>query len=295
MNTRALTCFLFCTAMVISGCHTYEVFRGARVPRPAPLARTGQPMGNQAEVSLAAQTAIDTNTPSLGDDAAGVHVPRHQGRVDVRLRAADTNLDVGLIYERGLEAGSHALAKGSPEPDGDAVGTGLSLFFSVPTSDPRWHVGIGAELLAYSIPWVEYRVCIDGCQEPFVLVDEGRSVRAVGGFSVIPSFRPSEHWSLYGGLTARNHPTIPRTGIEGDIDLGAEVEGGPLNVTAIGGVEYQHQSGIRASLHAYQTLTANPVQYYPVVGLAVVLPLWRLPSRDVDRSRAPVYDAPNAE
>jgi hypothetical protein len=208
-------------------------------------------MNNLVEASIMAQTVAEAAAPALGDEAAGVHVPRHQGRAELRFRMPDTNLDAALIYERGLQAGSHALAKGSPEPEGDAAGAGVAFYHAVAMPDPRWSIGVGAELLLYSIPFVEYRICEDFCPGPIVVVDQDTVSRFVGSLSVTPSYRIDDSWAVFGGMSMRNHPTVPRTGTEGSLDLGEEVHAGPANFVATGGVEYIHSSGVRASLHVY--------------------------------------------
>jgi hypothetical protein len=248
-------------------------------------------MNNVVEASLMAQTVAETRAPSLGDDGAGVHVPRHQGRAELRVRVPGTNLVSGLIYEHGLQAGSHVLAKGSPEPAGDAVGAGFSLYYSVPMPDPRWFIGVGTEILLYAIPFVEYRICEDFCPGPVVVEDQDTAVRFVGSLSVTPSYRLDDNWAFFGGLSMRNHPTVPRVGIEGSIDLGGEVRAGPANIVVTGGVEYIHPSGVRVSLHLYQTVTNDPVQYYPTVGLAIALPLLHEIAPAQPPLQAPAYGA----
>ena len=79
--------------------------------------------------------------------------------------------------------------------------------------------------------------------------------------------------TLFGGLTARNHPTIRQKGTEIDPTEGNDVEGGPMNLVISAGVESELGAGIKASLIAYGDASRSPVQYPLGVAATVTIPL----------------------
>jgi hypothetical protein len=256
---------------------TYTVNRAAFVPHATPLTQTGQPMHSTGELTLGAVNAADAKAPTFGDPSAAVEVPGTQLHGGLALRASK-NVSIAAIYERGLASTATRVKTTQPPVDGgDVDGYGASITYSVPTSKPGFRIGITTELLFWSIPWIEYRTCID-CAGPYSYVDQGRDVVPTLALGVTPSYHAGR-FTWFGGLTTRNHPTITQKGIETGADTGGDVQSGPLNVVAHVGAEVELAAGVRASLIVDQTLTRDPVVYGPGFGLLVTIPLGRDPVR----------------
>lgn len=265
-------------AVTVSGCTVYEVYRGARVPRPVPAAMSSQAMTGTVEAGLSAGGFAEARAPAQGQTDAGLHLPRLQGQAALRFEPVE-GLRLGLLHERGFAAGSQALVKGTPEPDGDATGYGLSMGYATRAGSGPWRIGFHLDTMAYRIPYIEYRIQIEGPNESYIEEQQRMSHQAVMAMHILSSYTMSERLAFTGGLTVRNHPTVERSGIELGIERGwDDVENGPLNITLSAGVEYTHASGVRASLLAYQTVTDNPVQYYPALAASIAIPLVRKPA-----------------
>lgn len=251
--------------------------RAALVPKIQPSQRNGQPMGNAvSEVSAGTAGLVSLTEPGEVEEAnAGIAVPRSQVNAAARLKVAP-NFDLGLLWDHGFDEGSIAISDDQPDPEGDVYGAGLSTYYSAETVDPRFRVGVGLDLLFYSVPYVEYRNCIENCfGERFTEVDHDRDTIPVLSAALIPSYRLSPKWTVFGGVTMRNHPTIPKEDIEGSIDFEEEVESGPFNYLVSAGIEREIFGRVRAMLVLYQPVVANPVRYGPTIGLNVTLPLGR--------------------
>lgn len=235
---------------------------------------SGQPMGdNLLEASVTAEAVAESRPPEAGSSDAGLHIPRYQGRGDLKVRVG-RDTAVGIVYERGLETGSRALARHTPPPEGDTSGAGVSLQHSVASSSSEMRVGLAAEVMLYAIPYAEYAACDINCPVPYVVRDHGISIKPVASFAVVPSYRVHPDISLFGGLSLRNHPTIERTGVEvGETLDEDDVSAGSFHFIAAAGIEYAHASGARATLVLDQPLTADPVRYYPAVSVMLSIPL----------------------
>ena len=267
---RALLVFV----LVVSGCATYSVRRAALVPHLAPTPRNGQPLDGRHEVSIGSSTLVSAHAPGEGDTDAGVEIPRVDLNGALRFRIGD-DVDLGFVWDQGLEEGARGIAEDQPTPDnGDVFGGGFSLQYAAPfPAEPRFRIGMTLDLLYYSVPYVEYRTCVEGCA-PMTTIERGRAGIPVISIGMIPSYR-FERWTVYGGLTARNHPTIERGEIESDLDFDSgsdEVSAGPFNLVASAGVDVPLHRSLRASLQLYQAITQTPVAYGPTLAVAVAIP-----------------------
>ena len=274
MTTKTTLSITILGVAFTSACSTYQVYRGARAPRPLPSSTSSQRMQGPVEAGLSAGGFAEARLPEQGEDDSGLHLPRAQGRMELKYEAYP-GLSVGVLHERGLEAGSHAIDKGTPEPEGDTHGYGVSLGFSGQPNESPWRMGMVVDFMVFAVPYIEYRVCVENCTGEFTELDEGVSTEPVVAAHLLTSYAFSDRLAVTGGLTLRNHPTIERTGIEGEITVSDNVESGPLNATLAVGLEYTHESGVRAALQAYQTLPNNPVTYYPALAASVTIPLVR--------------------
>jgi len=271
---------LLSTAALVaaSGCTQYSVRRAALVPHQQPIQRSGQAIGNsRIELGLGSPTLGSFVEPKEAEGAnAGIVLPRHEITGNFRARVTK-NLDLGLIWDHGFDQGSRKVAEDMPNPDnGDVMGYGVSMYFAAPI-DPTFSVGIGADLLLYSIPYVEYRTCVENCfGEEFTIIDEERDTIPVISLAVIPSWKLNEKVALFAGATLRNHPTIEKSDVEGpELFDDEEVDMGPENIVLSAGVEVTLGAGIRGMAYVFQPAAGQPVNYGPTFGIGFTIPLIR--------------------
>lgn len=262
---------------VATGCQTYAEHRAALVPHATPLTTDGQPLESTGELALGASNVHDFAKPGAGNPDAGDAVPSTQVRGVFDLRAS-RNLSIGVVYERGLAAGSHAVSPSEPNVDnGDVVGYGAHMIVSIPTGTPGLRVALAGEILMWNVPWVQYSTCIMNCgaSPGFTFSDRGSDPVATFALGIIPSYRTG-NLTVFGGMTMRNQPTID----EKAIDLGEdpEVQGGPLNFTLHAGAEVDVGAGVRLSLIAHQTVSRDPIDYAPSLAAMVTIPFGEGPT-----------------
>jgi hypothetical protein len=265
MKWLVLACSIFTAA-----CSQYSVRRAALVPNLAPTPRTGQPLDGQAELHLGTAHAVSIADPSTSENV-GVHVPRIDLNGAVRLRiGADT--DIGFVYDEGFEAGSISVRPDQPTPSGNVRGGGVSVHTSFPIA-PEWRLAFAADVLLYSIPYVEYRTCTN-CMEAWTDISERRVATLVASLGVIGSWRRGP-WTVFGGLTMRNHPTTRLSSVEIFASSDEDVSAGPFNVIAAIGAEYAFGPGLRAQLQIYQPIAQDPVAYMPTIAVSFAIPFAR--------------------
>jgi hypothetical protein len=262
---------------VASGCTTYTVRKSALAPHIAPPLRSGQGMGaSAAEASVGASTLVSAGAPEEGEGAnAGLYIPRVEMNAALRGQLRE-NLDIGVLWDHGFRKGAYATSEDQPSPDnGSVYGGGGSLFYSMQTGAPELRVGFGIDLMIYSIPYVEYRTCVDFCGDgPYTTVTHDRDNIGVYSLSLVPSWH-SGRLTLFGGGTVRNHPTIEKGSVEGVFDSDDEVTGGPAVFIAHAGLEVEVGGGVKAMGLVYQPLEQDPVRYLPTLGVALTVPLAR--------------------
>jgi hypothetical protein len=261
------------SSLLFAGCTTYSVRRAALVPHMQPIQRSARPMGDTAlEVGLGTPVVASITEPSEAEGAnAGIVLPRWEVNGALRARVIG-GLDIGFLYDHGLNQGARKVNDDMPFPEnGDVHGYGFSLYYAAEV-DPDFHIGVGADLLLYSIPYVEYQTCVD-CAVPYTIADEDRDSIPVVSVGLAGNRRIGPRVSLFGGLNIRNHPTIEKGDIE-SVDLfDEEVEEGPANFVAMGGVEVDLRGGFRGMVFVHQPLFGDPVNYGPTLGVAVAIPL----------------------
>ncbi|RMH37892.1 MAG: hypothetical protein D6689_20535 [Deltaproteobacteria bacterium] len=273
---------LLAAAVTVSAASTtVKQQRAALVPHQQPVQRSGQPIGdNRAEVALGTSTLSVLTKPEIAEGAnAGLYIPRVHASGAVRFRATP-RFDIGLLWDHGLKAGALSIQDGQPpldEIDGDVYGGGLTMQYAADVGVSNFSLGLGFDLLFYSVPYVEYSTYLDVDGRPvFTDIDHERDTVPVFAFGVVPSWKLSPRLTVFGGVTARNHPTIKRLENENVLDESSDdVEGGPLNFVANAGVEFTFGNGLRAMLHMFQPMNADPVRYGPTFGAAVAIPLAR--------------------
>ncbi len=280
--------------ILAGGCQTYTQNRAALVPHSTPMAIDGQPMGTVAQLGLGASNVADPIAPSAGDPRAGDVVPGTQLRGEIALRMGSTGMIWGA-YEQGLAASGHAVSASLPElhNGGDVIGAGGGVAWSIPTSNPHWRVGVSTELLFWSVPWVQYTTCVStNCDTPgYTYSDRGSDLVPTLAFGITPSYRNGP-LTVFGGVTARNQPTITGLIYTQDPDSDADVQAGPFNVTLHAGLEYMFADAVNVSLVVHQTVTTDPIQSGPGIGLMVRIPFGGARPTDPPVAPAPVYSPP---
>jgi hypothetical protein len=260
---------LLAAVALSAGSSTYSTRRAALVPEIAPPMRSGAPMETIGEVSVNLPQAASTGDPTVADgQEPGLELPGFQVGGAGRLRLSQS-FDMGVVYEQASSNGSRPVAADQPRVDGgDAYGYGLSFMGTAHMSD-TWRMAFIGEFLSYSIPWVEYRTCIDNCfpGENYTYVDSGRTSVPVITLGMVPSWH-SGAWTVFGGLSARNQPTIERGAIEVGDD-GSDVESGRLNVMLSAGAEVSMGGGLKAMAMVYKSFDGSPLDYAPTLAVAL--------------------------
>jgi len=264
-------------AFAASGCATYSYRHAALVPTYAPPLRSGQPMqDNRLEVGVGNGSIVSAEEPGRGaDDNVGIVVPRHDVNGQLRVRA-HRNVDVGFVYDRGLEQQAVNLRSDQPTPDnGDVWGAGPRVMAGFDIT-PALRMGMVFDALLYSIPYITYQTCVDSC---VLAWDESSVTRARGnvtvvGASLLPSYRIGNRLAVFAGMHVRNHPTI-RLGNVGSFDA-TEPEGGPLGFLVNAGAEVEIGAGVRALVEVHQA-TSEIASYAPTLAVSLSVPLVRDP------------------
>jgi hypothetical protein len=272
MRPSVLVCLIVPLAC-LAGClnpPVYQVQRSVRAPRATVPLRTGQPLAGPVELTVGASNAANLSRPKLGDENAAVEVPTYQGRGELRVRLAK-NGELALIHERGV--GDSAIKLDStqaPIGEGSPHGTGFAVRYAAPTE--HLVIGIEMELMAWSLPYVEYRTCVENCefhpQSQQMMIDRGTATKPTFGFGLTPSYQHG-NLTLFGGAFARNHPTIERKGTEISSFNDEDVSQGPLNLLLHAGAAYRFGGWLTAMLVINQDLIQDPVRYGPGLGFAL--------------------------
>jgi len=291
--TRLLIHLVPLAAICATGCGTYQANRAALTPHQTPQMHSGHPLDGTAELGFGASSLAHTTDLGEGDPEAGVEVPGTQLRGDARLRLSDV-FALGLVYENGLDETARRPKEEQPPVDeGNVQGYGVTADISIRTRDPRFRVGLGFDMMIWDVPYVEYLSCAPGDPACFpdgvMIMSRGTDRTETFGVSVTPSYRTG-NMTVFGGLTARQHPTIQQKGTETDPILEGEgdVESGPFNVVVSAGLEYGLMDGaVEASLVVYQDLTQDPVRYGPGIGAMVTVPIGRRTPRAASSEPAP--------
>jgi hypothetical protein len=282
---------LVALAVFAAGCGTYNYNRAALVPHMGPRLDSGAGQSHRGELVLGASSIAHLGKPGLGDASAGIEIPGTQLHGGLKV-APNERFSIGLIYERGFDAGAHPLKSTQPPVDnGDVTGYGMSLDYSIPTGSPNVRIGIGAEAILWSAPYVEYYTCQeqDACF-PYAIQAEGHDTVMTGALSVTPSYRTGEV-VVFGGLTVRDHPTLQQKGVDTDpLFDEPEVEPGPANFVVSGGAEIALADGaVKLTGIAYWDVSRTPAKYGPGVAALVSIPFGTRNDRDRRPAQPPVY------
>ncbi len=261
------------------GCAVTEVHRAAYVPLPQPPMRSGAPSEGRSLLSAGAmllsgqkpvegtqQVTIDQDTYSITTGAAN-YVPRSQTNLNWRYRVS-RNFDIGLSGEWGVSAGKLKTYKDDVnlEPKGNVVGIGLSMGYNF-NIDREWSVALATEFLSYSVPYARQSIT-NGISSP---VEYGNESVGVFSFSILPRLNLGNA-KIFGGVTFRNHPTAPKVEIyanELHYAFDNNVDAGNFYTILTVGAEFLLAPELRLLVMAFQPITTDPVQYYPMFGLGL--------------------------
>ena len=246
----------------------YRVQRSARVPRPTVPLRTGQPLAGPFELSLGASSVGDAIEPRGANSDEALEVPRHQLRGELRIRLFERG-EIAAIHERAIGGATKLDPTQADVEDGQPWGGGVAWRYSIAPRGEPWSVGLGLELLQWSVPYREIRTCVENCEDaPQVQTFDSASGETTVGFGVTPAYRITPKVTLFGGVFTRNHPRITRKGEEIGEYNDADTTGGPFNVLVHAGAAMQF-GAFTALVLVNQNLDTDPVRYGPSIGFAL--------------------------
>lgn len=270
----------------------YRVQRTARVPHPAAPLRTGEPLDGAVELSVGASSLGDVRAPELVDKQASIEVPREQMRAELRFRLGRRGArgELAPIFEMAAPGSMQALDKTqAPVETGAPQGFGLAARYSIATGAPGLSIGVGLEAMSWQIPYVEYRTCVQYCEEngaQTMQVLHGTEGVSALGLSLTPTYRLGAV-AVFATAYTRRHPTIVRKGTElYETSYERDVDGGRYNWIVSAGIEYRLPV-VSLMATVQQDLTRDPVAYAPSFGLSLA---FRVP--DPPQPRASTAAAP---
>ncbi len=255
----------------------YRVQRTARVPYPVAPLRTGEPLAGPIELSVGG-TSNAARAPELADKQAAIEVAREQLRSELRIRLG-TRGELTTSFETAREHSMTALDDTqAPVRDGVPSGFGFGGRYSVQTDAPGLTIGVGADVMMWKIPYVEYRTCVENCAEnnaPAMQINYGTDNAASFAASITPTYRHGE-LAVFANGYMRRHPTIVRKDTElYSQNASRDVDDGNFNFLVSAGVEYRLPvASVLATVQ--QNLTRDPVEYGPTFGLAIA---FRVPDK----------------
>lgn len=278
MTPHPLVHSLVLAALLMAGCvpvsHTYDVRRSALVPSIAPPMRSGRPIDGRVDVAAHA----GTNLTAAGTEANGtssMYVARTTLGTAARFRIGRV-FDIGPVFQAGLGGGAMPAGPSVPEePEGNAMGTGLSMQIAPRFDDERFGLAALLDLTLFSVPLREEWWCLDCGGAPMLDHTETTTeLVPVFGLALLPSYQPSRTVTFFGGLTLRNQPVVRGsetvvTDVAGLGDSKQDLEVGPLSFVASLGAELTLGAGAHAMLVLSQPLSQSPVQYGPALSTAL--------------------------
>ncbi|HEY4055830.1 MAG TPA: hypothetical protein VGM39_04450 [Kofleriaceae bacterium] len=281
----------FPLALLLVGCGTYNYNRAALVPRGTPRVTTGTPMESRGQIDLGATSIAHLGSSGEADPNQGVELPGTQLHGGARLRAGK-NLQLGILYENGFDAGAKSIKSTQPPVDnGNTAGYGISLDAIIPTGDPKFNIGIGVDGMVWSVPYVQYDSCAAGAEcFPYNITERGRDQVTAFAASVTPSYKVDSSVTLFGGVTVRDQPTIQQKGTTQDpvLDDSGEVEAGPANFIVAAGAQIGvADNSVLFSGVLFYDVSRNVYEDKPGVGLMVSLPIGKLPPQQQENPPPP--------
>ena len=295
---RITVTLLAAFGFLMNGCVTKRVYhRAGLVPMAQPPAYTGAPiparheinMGSAILVSQSPQEGVEHIDTVTADGTEPLEytkgnanwLPHAQFNLNWRIRLGE-RWTVGLMAEYGSDRGMVKTYTDTLDlkPKGPTWGTGLHLFRSFGVN-PGFDIGLGFELMYYSIPF-EKATLIDNGDGTLVLqsVESYRTGVALGSLSIIPTWRIGRA-HVYAGLTFRNQPTVPKESQSvsnplADLILllvfppalfiqSDDVEQGPVYSILNAGMDIPVADNTRFFLSVFYPLNTYPITYHPII------------------------------
>ncbi len=268
---RSLTIVAFATGLA-GGCQTYAAHQAAFVPHATPVPGDGQPLDTPAQLGLGV-SSLDVSQPSASDPNAGDAIPRVQmrGSIDGQFGRYVT---LGAALEHG-EVAEPVTPYQPPLGHSGATGYGMHVQVSIPTNVPGLRVALSAEVMAWSVPYVQYDTCVQNCNVPgegtgYTISYTGNDSISTWAIGVVPSYR-SGALTVFGGATMRNQPTV-ESKFETDLPGDAGVQAGSPNLTLHAGAEYDF-GPVKLAAVIHDTVTSQPISYAPSLAAVLSIPL----------------------
>jgi hypothetical protein len=251
----------------------YRVQRDVRVAHATAPLWSGSPMQGPVEVSVGASNLVDARAPKLGDDpTVASEVPSTQVRGELRFRIA-RYAQLALIHDHAIASSYRALdPTQAPVDHGSAQSFGLAVRGAVPVDDvPGLSLGLGFELLEWSLPYVEYRSCVENCEGvPTQEMTSGTDTLAEPAMQFIPSYRTG-NLTVFAGVYATPHARVERKGTEySATDYDSEITRSGLNFILHAGAEVTF-GYVSVVAQVQQDIVSDPVSYGPSLGVALAL------------------------
>ncbi len=256
----------------------YRVQRDVRVAHATAPLWSGSPMQGPVEASFGASSLAETRRPRLGDDpTVASEVPSLQLRGELRFRIA-RYAQLALVHDHAIASTYRALdPTQAPVDHGTAESFGIAIRGAVPVDGvPGMSLGFGVELLEWSLPYVEYRTCVERCDGvPAQEMTSGTDTMFEPAMHVIPSYRRG-NLTVFAGIYGTPHARVARKGTEySSTDYDSELTRSSVNFILHAGAELTF-GYVSVLAQVQQDLVTDPVSYGASLGvaLAVHAPPW---------------------
>ncbi len=238
----------------------------ARVPLAAAPLRTGAPLDGPVELAVGATSFGALQRPRLESVEYSVEVPSEMVRGELRLRLGRLG-ELAVIHERGF--GPYRKLDATPLSIGHATptSTGIALHYAALYDDamPDFHISVGLEVTARSIPFVQRQTSVDDQGNPAGSFDTVGSdlVNAVA-LELTPNYRHGPV-TVFGGIYLTEQPVVYA------VDESARrvpALWGPVQFLAHAGVQYDF-GVVTLIAQIEDDLRRVPIAYGPSFGLGL--------------------------
>lgn len=251
----------------------YRVQRDIRAAHATAPLWSGSPMQDPVEAAVGASNLVDARAPRLGDDpTVASEIPSAQVRGELRFRLGQY-AQLAMIHDHAISSTYRPLdPTQAPVGHGTAQSFGLAIRGSIPDEEvPGLSIGIGLELLEWSLPYVEYRSCVANCDgQPLQQMNTGDDSLFEPALQFIPSYRRGA-WTFFAGMYATPQARIVRKGSEiGSTDYDSDIDRSGFNFIANAGAEVTF-GYVSVLAQIQQDLVNDPVSYGPSLGIGLSL------------------------
>lgn len=251
----------------------YRVQRDIRAAHATAPLWSGSPMQGPVDVAVGASNLVDARAPRLGDDPTiASEIPSAQVRGELRFRLG-TYAQLAMIHDHAISSTYRALdPTQAPVSHGTAQSFGLAIRGSIPDEEvPGLSIGLGFELLEWSLPYVEYRSCVADCgNSPLQEMNTGDDTLLEPALQFIPSYRRGA-LTIFAGVYATPQARIVRKDWEiGAKDYDSDIDRSGFNFIANAGAELRF-GYVSVLAQIQQDLSSDPVSYGPSLGIGLAL------------------------